>query len=137
MRFSNNTVRIYHVIMDRNSDCPCRFMERPMDESATMAPSFSTSGRTDSMSSLSSVSTVSSDAAMMHQAQVYQQHQQQQQQQSYQHSLTQKTTTTVSETGLGRLIRLILQRLFPLSIHEAPPLCHVYTKAWSTNVKLK
>ena len=137
MRFSNITVRVYHVIMDRKPDCPCRFMERPMDESATMAPSFSTSGRTDSMSSLSSVSTVSSDAAMMHQAQVYQQQQQQQQQQSYQHSLTQKTTTTVSEAGLGRLIRLILQRLFSLSIHEALPLCHVYPKAWSTNVKLK
>ncbi|KAK3753232.1 hypothetical protein RRG08_024504 [Elysia crispata] len=70
-----------------------RFMERPMDESANLAPSFSTSGRTDSMSSLSSVSTVSSDVAMMHQAQLYQQHQQQ----NYQHSLTQKTTTRVEE----------------------------------------
>ncbi|GFN95103.1 KN motif and ankyrin repeat domain-containing protein 1 [Plakobranchus ocellatus] len=66
---------------------------RFMDESGNMAPSFSTSGRTDSMSSLSSVSTVSSDAAMMYQAQLYQQ----QQQQHYQHSLTQKTTTKVVE----------------------------------------
>ncbi|GFR98214.1 KN motif and ankyrin repeat domain-containing protein 1 [Elysia marginata] len=71
-------------------------MERPLDESTHMAPSYSTSGRTDSMSSLSSVSTVSSDAAMMYQAQLYQQ-QQQQQQHSYQHSLTQKTTTRVVE----------------------------------------
>ncbi|RUS81516.1 hypothetical protein EGW08_010723 [Elysia chlorotica] len=74
-----------------------RFPERPMDESTHLAPSFSTSGRTDSMSSLSSVSTVSSDAAMMYQAQLYQQHQQ-----NYQHSLTQKTTTRVSDMPCPR-----------------------------------